>query len=424
MRRRLLGAGGSFLLVLSLAALLAGSAGWAASDPFYTTRLREGTSAYERGDYEGAVQSLRVACFGLLDEEPLLAECLVRLGLAQASSGDREGFRETFRRVVEAEEILGLYNGSELPSGLRREFERRVEDWIADPVLAASPGFEHLAGEPEETEGDLDERRRDLARAMEEEPRDPRWPLLLARLERRHGDPETALEMAGRAAELRLQGPAARCELAWARIRTEGCEAGVEDLSGCQSRDPDFAETLLFCRVEARDWETARRELREVPPVWREEGAIETLAGEIRSRGEPEATGGALPDADRSILERAKDLMASARSIGDLEEAYELVRDVEERFPASSEVELLAGEIAYRASRWEDAVRHFEAAGEPRETRPRMLFYLAVSLFESGRRDRAEEVLRRCLGRLERTPFVERYRRMILGDDGGARASG
>lgn len=411
-------------LVVALAGLFVASAAWAAPDPFYTTRLREGTSAYERGDYEEAVESLRVACFGLLDEEPLLADCLVRLGLAQAEAGDREGFGETFRRLVKAEELLGVYDAGELSSGMRRDFERRVDAWIADPVLAASPGFEHLADEGENEIGDdPEERRRELARRMEDEPREHRWPLMLARLDRRGGEPEAALDLAEKAVELNPRDLEARCELAWARIHTGGCSAGVEALSGCESRDPDFAETLLACRIESEEWEEARRELQEVPPEWRREGEIRGLVAEIRSRADAEPAEKALSDAERSDLARARELMRDARSIQELERAYDLVEGIGERHPGSREVRLLAAEIAYRASWWEDAVWHFEAVGDPGETDPRLEFYLAVSLFESGRRERAAETLRRCLDRLERTPFVDRYRSLIL-ESGEERGSG
>ena len=83
------------------------------------------------------------------------------------------------------------------------------------------------------------------------------------------------------------------------------------------------------------------------------------------------------------------------------------MRDVADRNPASAEAQLLAAEIAYRARRFEEAVRYFDRGGEPPAGRPDLLFYRAVALYESGRRADAAEVLERALPSLRRTPFVE-----------------
>src|SRR4051812_25152782 len=89
--------------VLAAAALL--SAGpLRAVDPTYLDLLRDGTLEYDRGNFPAAAKSLRLACFGMLDEPKPLAECLARFALAQDKASDPDGFRETFRRLVELEE--------------------------------------------------------------------------------------------------------------------------------------------------------------------------------------------------------------------------------------------------------------------------------------------------------------------------------
>ena len=52
------------LLTLILLALPAAGA----VDPFYQSLLREGVLQYDRGDYAGSSRTLRIACFGMLDE--------------------------------------------------------------------------------------------------------------------------------------------------------------------------------------------------------------------------------------------------------------------------------------------------------------------------------------------------------------------
>ena len=79
-----------------------------------------------------------------------------------------------------------------------------------------------------------------------------------------------------------------------------------------------------------------------------------------------------------------------------------------------------AAEIAYRASRWADAVRHFRHGGDPGEGQPLLLFYLAVSLWETGSQQEAAAVMRRCDGKLRPTPFVQAYRDRILGATAGS----
>ena len=125
-----------------------------AVDPFYSSRLREGIAAFDGGDYPGAAASLRVACFGMLDAPPDLADCLVRLALAQAGAGDREGFAQTFRRLLEGEELLGLYSKAQLAPELRAAFEKRAAEWVPRGTLDDSPAFAHLAPAPAATSPD------------------------------------------------------------------------------------------------------------------------------------------------------------------------------------------------------------------------------------------------------------------------------
>ncbi len=69
-----------------------------------------------------------------------------------------------------------------------------------------------------------------------------------------------------------------------------------------------------------------------------------------------------------------------------------------------------AAEIAYRASRWATPCATFAAAAIPAKAQPLLLFYFAVSLWESGSQQEAAAVMRRCDGKLRPTPFVQAYR--------------
>lgn len=116
-----------------------------AADPFYTGLLRDGIYAFDRGDATTAVRHLRLACFGLLEEPEPLADCLVRLALAQDKSGNAEGFRDTFRRVIEVEERFGAYRRAPLPAELRAAFEQRTAALVPAATLTSVPAFQALA---------------------------------------------------------------------------------------------------------------------------------------------------------------------------------------------------------------------------------------------------------------------------------------
>lgn len=79
------------------------------------------------------------------------------------------------------------------------------------------------------------------------------------------------------------------------------------------------------------------------------------------------------------------------------------------------EAQFLAAELSYRSRRWADAVMYFRRGGDPGDGKPLLLFYNAVALYESGDREAAAPVLRRCLVHLRRTPFVDEYVRKVLG---------
>lgn len=306
---------GALLMPAAAAAQPARAGALPAIDPFYSSRLREGVAAHERGDHTEAVASLRVACFGMLDVPAELAQCLVRLAVAQAAAKDREGFAQTFRRLVEGEEILGLYSQAALPPALRAEFEKHAAEWIP-------PASREL-------------------------------------LERQ----------AGAAAPPASPSPAA-------------APGAVP---------PSSPPAAPAAAVPA-------------PPS----------AAADRPAPGASAPPRRLPAADEQALRRISEQLAAARSPADVESAYAAAVRLAATHPGVPRVEHVAAEAAYRASRWQDAVEHFRRGGDPGDAQPLLLFYFAVSLWESGEREPAAALMRRCDGKLRPTPFVESYRSRIL----------
>jgi len=333
----------SILLVLAFGLALgqAGSSAAHAAHPHYLRLLRQGTFALERGEPDKAVRDLRLACFGFLDEPPLLAQCLVRLGIAQADSGDDDGFRDTFRRVVEVEERFGAYQAADVTPDERAAFEADIVDRIPAQTLEYSSVFKRLAQAAEPAEG-----------------------------------------------------------------------AQEEGAAGTGSGEPPATESRG--RRSARDTQPDSRKDR---PAADQGAPADTPRPAAAEQTPP--TPAPLSANDRKDLTRARRLLAAATRRSDLDQPLALARRVADANPGSREAQHLTAVIAYRASRWHEAVEYFRRGGDPGEDNAESLFYYAVSLYESGDAEEAADALRRSLPHLEATPFVERYRDRILGPGGG-----
>ena len=124
-----------------------------------------------------------------------------------------------------------------------------------------------------------------------------------------------------------------------------------------------------------------------------------------------------LPATDRSRLDQARQLLLSASRIEDLQTPRQIASELISLHPDSREVRFLAAEVAYRGSQWAEAIRHFQHVEPPRPEETLLLFYYAVSLFESGEQDKAIPALRSVLPLIEQTPFVDSYVQRILGSE-------
>ncbi len=134
------------LFTTCLAGLMAlGVASPGAADPFSENLLRQGTEILERGEPQRAARLLRLACFGLLDEPPVLASCLVPLALAQAAMEDHEAFLATFERLLEIEQRFRAYSEAGLSTKQRDQLEEQLEDLVPIASLERSPAFRHVA---------------------------------------------------------------------------------------------------------------------------------------------------------------------------------------------------------------------------------------------------------------------------------------
>ncbi len=279
----------SRILVLTVAALVSvwnpdtGNA----ADPFYDRLLHDGLGAYDNGDYPLAAGSLRLACFGLLDEPMVLARGLTYLALAQAAIDDEPAFIRTFGRIIEIELRFQAFSQLELDPDLRRTYDAHLQRWIALDELSRAPVFRPVARakfEAQVRELTPEERRSELERLVAAEPEDSSWRLLLAELELESDEFDAVLTATGEMLTRDPQLERALCLRARANAATGRCELALADLDSCY----EFAdrmvltETKLRCLVHLRDWQGAAALLNEIPPGGRNEAPFRQLGHEIR----------------------------------------------------------------------------------------------------------------------------------------------
>jgi len=121
-----------------------------------------------------------------------------------------------------------------------------------------------------------------------------------------------------------------------------------------------------------------------------------------------------LTDAEKGKLEAVRKQLGETGKAKELRQAFQWAQEVADAHPDSVAAQRLAGEAAYRVSRWSDAAAYLQRGGGLPDSEPELLFYLAVSLYESGDATAAAAALRRSLPNLQRSPYVDAYARKIL----------
>lgn len=432
--------------------LLAGASPAGAADPFYRHLVEDGVRAFDRGDYPAAAKTLKLGCFGLLEEPDSLARCLVYLAVAQGEIADVPAFARSFERILELERRFQAFSSLSVRASLRADFERHLVSWIPYETLAREPMFRHVARRKKESDVRAlapEERRAELERRIAVEPGHVAWRLLMADLDHLEGDFEAALAASEGVLREDPRQPLARCLRGLANAGLGMCEAALPDLDVCalpELRTRRIAADVQ-CLIARRSWLEADERLGELSPDELQTAPFRQLARELRRARrssepapetiaeadaasdfeEPLAPDGeqapapsrdappsprAVPSADpaddvSAELEKAREVLRRG-SRYELEEVFDETRRLAERRP-DPELQLLVAEIAYRLSRWSEAVSFFRSGGVTSTSRPEVQFYFAVSLYESGDQAAAQAMLQRCLPRLEPTDFVRAY---------------
>lgn len=343
--------------------------------------------------------------------------------MTQQELGSEDGFRETFLRMVEIEERFQAYREAEIAPELRRDFETLAARLIPRITLQSTEGFSHLAYRSiEQMLAALPERRkrRQLEALVQREP-DPHWILMLARLDLEEGERQAAIQRASQVLGSQPQNAEALLIRGLARAAQNNWSLAAQDLaaSGQAAESVASAEALLQSYVRLRQWQAASLFLESLPDEIRLERSVALLVAQIarnvgRQAQEQPAPGEGVEALSRarSLLSQSQDRQGQDRT--ELEEAYALASAVAKKQPNSEEALNLAGEAAYRLGLWQDAVGFLLRTRASQGSPPVPAFYLAVSLFETGERQRAAAVLKTCLPYLRSTEAVESYAEKIL----------
>ena len=421
---------GSAGLVVFLTASWAAPGAAQSIDPFYQSLYEDASRAATAGRHGAAAKDYRLACFGMLEAPVRLGDCLARLAVSQAESGQREAFVETLRRLVEVEQRFQGYSRSTVPAAVRLQLESHLERSAPMDALTGVPAFREVAvrrraaeirGMPD------DEKGRALQLEISQDPTNVTWHVLRGDLLLDTGNATEALEVADRAASSDPGDPGAVCLRGRARATLGACgPRTVEDLARCAAADAPTARQARLLRLTChhnaaahqalidaydalpldeqtlrpyRDWaRQARRALREGAG---EPGEVDGEAPGAVGEGAANAPGAL----ELEVVEGGwKVLRSDSRDRFDA--SYESVRVLADRYPDWAEAQHLAAELAYRLSLWADSVKYFQRADRIVSAKPDLQFYLAVALYKSGDATAASAILDQCLPKIQTSDFV------------------
>jgi hypothetical protein len=424
------------LICLLLLGLASGPA-TAAIDPFYRNRMDGGVRAFERGDWESAARQLRIACFGHLDEPPLLAAGLVRLAVVEARRGDEDAFRRIFSRLVDLEERFSAYSGANLPAALRQQFQGVAAQLVPAEILRMASGFTSVARQAEiDRIGKL--------------PPGQRRAELEARIEAER--PQAALDWLDRLPAELAGLPPASCLRQQAGTEAGDCDRMDLVQPFCQDVPANVVEFRLQCLVEAARWSEAAGLIGGLSPELRARRRVVRLERRARKNFDGDfstpavaavgsetvaAASSPAPPADAvptptppaepaptpqetasEEVDRLRQRLDSATTADELAELRRAAESLADGAFGSRQTHLLAAEIAYLQSDWTAAVGHFGRVGRLDASEASLAFYQAVALYETGDPAAAARVLRPVAGQLQRNEFVDAYVERILAPGG------
>lgn len=328
----------------------------ARADAFYEQRLKAGKDALAARRGPEAVEELRIAVFGFIDEPRQLAEALAYLTIAQNGLGRTADVEASLTRFVETERRAAGYDRQMLPEEVRVQFETLLVKQFGRTALAAVPSLAPIvSGEPG----------RRTATAPAVPPVVPPAP--------------SGSSLAAPQNDVRPTPPQGT-----PASSTQAPQNDDRATSGAAPAVPPPAQQSPQPRLAQNDVRSSQ------PSQQTPAQSVSQLSGD-----------GA---------EQARQLISTRRAA----QAVGLLTTAAEREPQRRELKLLLLQAAAMTSDWKLALSQIALLRPFSDTEPVFMFYAAVTMWESNRQTEARELLDRALPRLNRTPYVESYVRKIL----------
>jgi len=398
-----------------------------AADPFYLSLLKAGTESYRLTRYPQAADELRVACFGLLEEPPLLVECLARLALVQSALSRTADADLTMARFVDVETKFGAYSRAALQKEVRTEFEDLISSRLRPEVLAMVPSLTGLVETPEKRLSRLDpaQRERELIALSEREKESKVWPLWLARDAAAKGDHKSVVRWATRALEIDPRDTDALALRGHALTARRAHADALNDLRALPparvAADPQLVGDLVVTLVATKDEAQARAlaetltpEVRARPDVARAVKRFATAAPAAEAAPAPPTPNPQPPPVEIPV----NDIVANVRrlrSAGQKAEAKQVLVEALGRAPGSRDLRKELLETEYFLKDWPASAAQLKYLEPFAEGEEPWMFYGAVASYETGNLEGARALLRRARPKIAQNPFVEYYTRKILG---------
>lgn len=393
-------------------------------DSFYLGLLRSGESALSRQDHARAAGDLEVACFGLLDSPERLAAGLGLLLIAQGGLNDAEAVRATFDRLIDLDERFEARAEVFLSADQQSTLESTLLDYLPSEILGAGP-YGHLVVERQrQMLGALapKEREQRLIGLVAAEPGFVDWQLMLAAAQLSKGDSRSALSTLDRLVERFPLVEEGRCQRLTASALEKRCATIADDVRFCPVsplNEKELREALL-CLESGADLASARMLISRSDPAALASPRVRKLEDRLAAlelASQTPETEEVQADDDLESMQKARLALIDATDAAVLENELAAFGAVADRHPNDPAYQQLAGELAYRSSQWRLAAEYLGRAVGAGVLEPDTLFYLAISLYESGDATAAGPILRQALPGLQNSDFVEEYSRLILGDD-------
>lgn len=114
---------------------------------FYDARFQGGVADFNRGEYARAIEEIRVAAFGRVDDIPRYEMAEIYLTVANDKIEHIEDARAAATKVFQAELISPSYASLDIPPSVRSAFEHLLPVLLSREQLSNAPAFARFASQ-------------------------------------------------------------------------------------------------------------------------------------------------------------------------------------------------------------------------------------------------------------------------------------